>query len=136
MALFGKSKGDTKRVVICDDQAEIRSMYQRLLRKDGRFDVVGEGADGREAIDLVREHQPDALVLDFAMPEMTGVEALKKVRDASPATKIVVVTSFFTMAEEAIAMGADAFVSKSAKPKEILAALNHALYEQGDERSD
>ena len=135
MALFGKKQENQARVVICDDQAEVRALYKRLLEKAGRFDLVAEGTDGEEAIALVTEHRPDALLLDFAMPGMNGVEALKKVREASPGTKIVVVTSFFSMAEEAIAMGADAFVSKSAQPKDILAALDGVLTDRPEENA-
>ncbi len=128
MPLFKKRKNQSARVVICDDQGEVRAMFKRILEKDGRFELVGEATNGKEAVDLVAAEKPDALLLDFAMPEMTGVEALRSLRDRSPDTKVVVVTSFFGMGEEAIGMGADAFVSKSAPPKEVVAALDHVLW--------
>lgn len=131
--MFRKQTNQSARVAMCDDQAEVRAMYKRVLEKDGRFELVGEGASGKEALELIEEHKPDVLLLDFAMPEMSGVEALRALKEISPETKIVVVTSFFSMGQEAIDMGAHAFVSKSAKPKEIVAAIDYVLWGDGSQ---
>lgn len=104
-------------------------MYRRVLERDKRFEIVAEASNGHEAIDTVKEHAPDAILLDFGMPEKTGIEALRTIREISPATKVIVVTSFFNMGEEAIAMGAHSFVSKSLSPKEMVRAVSDTLWE-------
>jgi len=130
MTLFTKTapRDDAvHRVVICDDQAEVRRLYKRFLGKTRGFEVVGEAANGGEALALVEDCRPDVLLLDFAMPEVSGVEVLRQLKTVAPETKIVVVTSFFGMGEEAVGMGADAFVSKTSRPKELIATVRSVV---------
>ena len=64
------------RLVIADDVPPLRSLPRRVLERSGAFDVVGEAANGEEAIALARRHRPDLVLLDVSMPVMSGLEAL------------------------------------------------------------
>jgi PAS domain S-box-containing protein len=109
-------------VVVVDDSAEVRALVRTRLMLSGRFDVLGEGGDGREAIDLVRRHTPDLLVLDVSMPVLGGLEALPEIRRISPATRVVMYTGFDedALAARALELGASALLPKS-HPLELLA---------------
>ena len=104
----------TCRVVVCDDQAGFRELMAILIALEPQLELVGEAADGREAIEVVRSLQPDVLVLDIAMPVMDGLEALPLVREASPDTRVVVVTGFASdnVRRRALDSGARLFIEK------------------------
>ena len=101
-------------VVICDDQEGFRRTVAIVLGLDEGVAVVGEAADGEEAIRLARELQPDVLLLDIAMPVMDGLEALPAIREASPDTRVVMLTGLASEAirERALAAGATLFIEK------------------------
>lgn len=81
-------------VVLADDDPDIRLLVKMVLEEGGRFRVVAEAGHGDEAVDLVRRHRPDLTLLDVSMPEMDGLEALPLIREASPETKVVVLSGF------------------------------------------
>jgi PAS domain S-box-containing protein len=103
------------RIVVVDDAPELRLLLRTRLRTSGLFQVVGEGADGSEAIALAREQHPELMLLDASMPGMDGLEALPRVREVSPDTKVVMFTGFEEqgLATTARNLGATAFVEKS-----------------------
>lgn len=118
------------RVVIVDDAAGLRVVFRRQLERDARFDVIGEGADGREAVALAERLQPDLMILDEQMPVMTGLAALPEIRRASPRTVVVVYTAHRTPGtyEAAITGGAIDVLDKSAGGRlieRIVATLVH-----------
>src|SRR3954447_6855852 len=78
------------RVLLVDDVAEVRRLIRTTLRFRGGFEVVGEAADGVEAVRLVGELRPDVVVLDLGLPDLAGREVLTQVRDRSPDSKVVV----------------------------------------------
>lgn len=78
-----------KRVLIVDDEPDIR-LVVRIFATSIGHDIVGEAADGREAIEMARVHQPDVIVLDVMMPGMTGLEALPEIREACPDSTVVI----------------------------------------------
>ena len=80
------------RVVVADDAAGIRALMRTLLSLEPDFDVVGQASDGAQAVDLVEQLQPDLIVIDVAMPVMSGVEAIKTIREISPATRVAVLS--------------------------------------------
>src|SRR5437867_7991060 len=82
------------RVVLVDDAAEVRQVVAMQLSVTEQFEVVGEGATGRDAIELVRQLTPDLLLLDVSMPDMDGLEALPAVAQASPETRVVMFSGF------------------------------------------
>ncbi|HET6809509.1 MAG TPA: response regulator [Acidimicrobiales bacterium] len=96
------------RVLIVDDSSDIRLMLRLLLGRDDRFDVVGEGGDGREAIELAAQLRPDVVLLDRHMPRLGGLEAMPEIRRVSPDTEIVLYTAAGGAETEAAAMGAGA----------------------------
>jgi DNA-binding NarL/FixJ family response regulator len=109
-------KHDVVRVLLVDDQSSIRLLQRLLLERDGRAIVVAEAADGREAIAAAQREQPDAIVLDLDMPEVTGLEALPVLLEVSPDSLVIVLSSLpeAEFASQAVALGASAFLAKNA----------------------
>jgi DNA-binding NarL/FixJ family response regulator len=103
------------RVVIVDDEPEIVLLERTLLDRDGRFEVVGEGADGTSAVRLARTLQPHVIVLDVLMPVMDGWEALPLIKRVSPDTQVVVVSALGADSElndRAVWLGAASYLDK------------------------
>ena len=113
------------RVVLADDTAEYRLLLRIILEQDGRFEVVGEAADGAEAVRVTEAERPDVLVLDLAMPVMDGLEAIPEIRACSPGTTIVVLSGFARgrLDREALALGATAYVEKGEAFSTIVSTL-------------
>src|SRR5206468_1187502 len=112
------------RVLIVDDHPLTRSALGSLLVANG-FDVVGEAADGREAIGAARELQPDLVLLDLTMPELDGISALPHVRAAAPACDVVVLTASESDDNllDSIRAGAAGYLLKSEPPDRIVGFL-------------
>lgn len=116
------------RVLLVDDHPDIRLLVRIGLQADGRFEVVGEAADGQEAIDALCPDGtgcPDAVLLDLAMPVMDGFEALPLILERCPDTRVVVFSANDEPANrrEATQLGAVGFLAKGAAIAEIAAAL-------------
>lgn len=113
------------RVVIADDTADVRALLRYTLELDGRFQVVGQAADGMEAVAAVEAEKPDAIVLDLAMPHYDGLQAIAGILESSPTTKIVVLSGFEAahMAEEAISRGAHVYLEKGATFNDLTSVL-------------
>ena len=111
------------RVLVADDLPQIRAVLKRALERDGRFEIVGEAADGIEAVDMTTTLRPDALVLDLSMPGMDGMEAIPKILACSPGTKIVVLSGFSEMAPDVLKAGAHGFFEKTAPPQELAGTI-------------
>jgi DNA-binding NarL/FixJ family response regulator len=105
----------TLRVVLADDEAAVRALLGIALGMEGGFTVVGEAADGEQAVALVDESHPNAIVLDLMMPGLSGLEAIPFIRSRSPETKIVVFSALSAaqMCAECMQKGADAYVEKT-----------------------
>ena len=112
-------------VVVCDDVPELRTLARRALELDPELKVVGEASDGRESIEVVRELQPNVVVLDLSMPEMDGLEAIPLIHGVSPETQIVVFSGFEEgrVAEVALQLGAGRYVRKGAALEELRSAV-------------
>ena len=80
------------RVAIADDHRLFAEALEAILSTDGRLEVVGRAADGGEAVDLAAAERPDVILLDIAMPVLDGFDAAAAIRDASPATRVIVLT--------------------------------------------
>ena len=102
-------------VVVVDDAPEVRTLVRTRLRVSGRFQVVGEGGDGEAAVDLARRLRPTILLLDVSMPGTDGLQALPRVLEASPGTRVVMFSGFeeHGLVDRALVLGAAAFVEKS-----------------------
>jgi len=106
---------DPSTIVIVDDDTDVRVLVRTRLRMSGQFRVVGEGADGAEAVALAERHRPSLMLLDISMPGVDGLEALPRVLEASPTTRIVVFSGFEEqgLADKTKELGASAFIEKS-----------------------
>jgi DNA-binding NarL/FixJ family response regulator len=113
------------RVVLADDTRDIRLLLALALELAGGFEVVGEAADGNEAIAQASVHQPDILLLDLAMPVLDGLQALPHIRELAPESLVVVLSGFGAeaMGEEAVRLGATTYVQKGVNPTELAEQL-------------
>jgi DNA-binding NarL/FixJ family response regulator len=117
------------RVVICDDQEMMRVGLRMVVESQPDLTVVGEAADGLQAIATTAEHRPDVVLLDVRMPGLDGVTAAARIRAAQPATRILMLTTF-DLDEYAFASlraGADGFLVKDAPAAEMLVAIRGVL---------
>jgi DNA-binding NarL/FixJ family response regulator len=115
------------RIVVADDQALVRSGFLALLRSENDIEVVGEAANGYEAVKVTKAERPDVILMDIRMPEMDGLEATRLIT-ADPALKsvrILILTTFDLDAyvHEALRAGASGFLLKDTLPAELLAAV-------------
>ena len=116
------------RVLVVDDAAFMRKMVTDALTKGGH-EVVGEAANGVEAIDRYRELKPDLTTLDITMPERDGIAALKDIIELDPAAKVVMCSALGQESKvlESIKLGAKDFVVKPFQPARVLEAVGKAL---------
>jgi len=113
------------RVLITDDHPVVRKGMAALLATKEDIEVVGEAINGKEAIERVKELNPDVILMDLVMPEMDGVQAIKQIVGEFPNTKILVMTSFATddMVFPAIKSGALGYLLKDSTPEELIGAI-------------
>lgn len=117
------------RVLIADDHTLVRDGIRSLLALTADIEIVGEAADGREAVEKVRQLMPDIVLMDLAMPTMGGLEAARRVRKEFPATKVLVLTQYddSEYVIPVIEAGARGFVSKMSSSSELASAIQ-AVY--------
>lgn len=117
-----------KGVLIVDDAAFMRMMIKDILGKNG-YQIVGEAENGIKAIEKYTELKPDLVIMDITMPEMDGIEAVKKIM-ANDADAVIVMCSAMgqqAMVIEAIQAGAKDFIVKPFQPERVLEAVNKVL---------
>jgi DNA-binding NarL/FixJ family response regulator len=116
---------DLPRAVIVDDDDDQRYLVRMMLERSGKFEVAGEAADGRAAVDLVRRIRPDLVILDLTMPVMGGLEAIPHLHAAAPGVRVVVLTNVprEQAATAAISAGVTAYIEKSIPPKRLVDEL-------------
>ena len=116
------------RVLLVDDHDLFRTGLRNLLEEHGGLSVVGEAADGAEAVRLVRELAPDVVVMDLNMPTMTGVEATRHISNLSPLTRVIVLTISEDDADvmDAIVSGACGYLLKDASIGDVVAGIRSA----------
>ena len=111
------------RVLIADDHPAVRQGLRLLLDTDPDFEVVGQAADGNEAVALALELKPDLIILDNSMPGMTGLEVARVLRANVPDTKIIFHTLDRGIRDLVLATGAVAHVTKDQSPQEIMRVI-------------
>jgi NarL family two-component system response regulator LiaR len=130
-AAAGKGEGKPVNkitVLIVDDHAVVRQGLRTFIDLQDDMQVVGEGADGAEAIELARQLQPDVVLLDLVMPTMSGVEATPQIIAASPHSRVLILTSFGEDAQvfPAIRAGAQGYLLKDIHPGDLVQAVREA----------
>jgi signal transduction histidine kinase len=118
------------RVLIVDDNVHVRGGLRQLLDFQEHIEVVGECADGRQAVDEVGRLTPDVVVMDMRMPEMTGAEATAVIKQGHPGVKVLALTAFGEMelVSEMVKAGADGYLLKGGSADELLRSLD-AVFE-------
>jgi len=115
------------RVGVADDQALVRSGFCVLLRSEPDIEVVGEAANGIEAVQLARSEKPDVMLMDIRMPEMDGLEATRQITagEATQATRVLILTTFDLdeYVFDALRAGASGFLLKDTQPVDLLTAV-------------
>jgi len=111
------------RVLIADDNDRARVGLRALLALRPEIEIVGEAADGEEAVQKVRDGRPDVVLMDARMPQMDGLEATRQIKGHWPQVRIVVVSMYASHRAEALAAGADAFLVKGCPAGELLATI-------------
>jgi DNA-binding NarL/FixJ family response regulator len=113
------------RVLITDDQTLFRSGLAGLLNADKRVTVVGEAADGAEAVKLANTIKPDVVLMDIKMPNLDGVEATRKILAEHPETRVLILTTIDadTFVLQAMRAGASGYVLKDSNPQAIVSSI-------------
>jgi NarL family two-component system response regulator LiaR len=121
------------RVVLVDDHAVVRQGLQFLLEQQPDIEVVGEGKDGAQGVDLVTSLLPDVVLLDLLMPKMDGLTAVREMKRTTPSTQIIILTSFYEDDQVfgAIKAGAISYLLKDASPEELVEAVRAAARGEG-----
>ena len=117
-----------KNILICDDAAFMRMMIKDILTKNG-YNVVGEAENGLKAVEKYQETKPDLVLMDITMPEMDGIQALKKIKQADPNASVVMCSAMGqqAMVIESIQTGARDFIVKPFQPDRVLEAVKKAV---------
>ncbi|MDQ3646123.1 MAG: response regulator [Actinomycetota bacterium] len=117
--------GYVMKVLLVDDHASIRTRLREVLGLRPDFEVVGEGANGLEAVEGVAAHDPDVVLMDVNMPVMSGVEATKLIREAHPLVKVLALTAYGDMSHVSamVKAGASGYLIKGGPPHELLESL-------------
>ncbi|MEU4267898.1 response regulator transcription factor [Streptomyces sp. NPDC026092] len=120
--------GQRIRVVVADDEPLIRAGIRMILTSDEDIEVVAEAANGREAIEHVRAHAADVVLLDIQMPVLDGLSALPELRRVAPSTRVIVLTTFGERENvlRALEHGGAGFLLKDTAPAELIRAVRAA----------
>src|SRR4029453_3955814 len=115
----------TIRIVLADDHPIVRDGLRKLLMLEDDIEVVGEASDGREAIQVVQEKQPDVVILDLRMPHMDGLSALQALQQLEKKTKVIVLTASEDKNEfvQAMKLGCSGIVLKQTAPELIVKSI-------------
>lgn len=116
------------KILVVDDAAFMRMMIKDILTKNG-MEVVGEAADGAQAVERYQELTPDLVTMDITMPEVDGIEALKRIRAIDPQARVIVCSAMGqqAMVIDAIQAGAKDFIVKPFQADRVIEAVQKAL---------
>ena len=119
------------RVVVVDDDPDIRALLKMNCDVDDRFELVGEAADGIQVVELITAVQPDVVVLDLDMPRRDGLEAMRVIREIRPAAKVIVFSARYDKydADALLETRADLYVDKARPVAELLDDIHRVSHE-------
>ncbi|MBI5772822.1 MAG: response regulator transcription factor [Verrucomicrobia bacterium] len=114
------------RIVIADDHDVVRRGLKSVLEDQPHWEVCGEANTGRKAVELVRAHKPDIVVLDITMPELNGLEAARQIQKTNPETKMLILTVHESeqLVHDVLKAGARGYILKSDAGRDLVAAIN------------
>ncbi len=117
-----------KNILICDDAAFMRMMIKDILTKNG-YNVAGEAENGLKAVEKYNETKPDLVMMDITMPEMDGIQALKKIKESDPGATVIMCSAMGqqAMVIEAIQSGAKDFIVKPFQADRVLEAIKKVV---------
>lgn len=117
-----------KSVLICDDAAFMRMMIKDILTKNG-YEIAGEAENGAKAVEKYNESKPDLVLMDITMPEMDGIQALKKIKESDASANIIMCSAMGqqAMVIEAIQSGAKDFIVKPFQADRVLEAVKKVV---------
>jgi CheY-like chemotaxis protein/anti-sigma regulatory factor (Ser/Thr protein kinase) len=117
-----------ERTLLIDDADDLRLLLRMVLESSGRYEVVGEAADGEAGVREARATEPDVVLLDLSMPRMDGLEALPHLQRVAPDARVIVLSGFAEgkTAAAALAAGASAYIEKGLEPEQLLAQIDAA----------
>ncbi len=121
------------RILLADDHAMVRQGFRMILAAQPDMEIVGEAGNGREAVALAGELQPDVVVMDVAMPELNGIEATRRITTASPRTRVLALSMYkdSVYVREILRAGARGFLLKDAIDRDLLAAVRSVAAGEG-----
>lgn len=124
---------DKIRILLVDDHAVVRQGFKMILAAQPDMEIVGEAGDGREALDLAGQLQPDVIVMDVAMPELNGIEATRRVADLSPRTRVLALSMHkdSVYVREILRAGARGYLLKDSIASDLLAAVRAVARGEG-----
>src|SRR5262249_28756079 len=119
---------DAIRVLVVDDHGVVREGLRTFLLLQDGIEVVGEATDGSEAVAAAAQLEPDVVLMDLVMPVLDGVEAMRRIRESRPQTRVIVLTSFTDDDKllAAVRAGAAGYLLKTAPPQEVVRAIRAA----------
>ncbi|TML20379.1 MAG: response regulator transcription factor [Actinobacteria bacterium] len=119
---------DPIRVLIADDHAVLREGLRSFLELQDGIEIVGDAADGAEAVELAERLRPAVVLMDLVMPKLDGVEAMRELRERVPETRVIILTSYIDDERllPAIRAGAAGYLLKNAEPQELARAIRAA----------
>ena len=117
-----------KNILICDDAAFMRMMIKDILSKNG-YNVAGEAENGARAVEKYAELKPDLVLMDITMPEMDGIQALKKIKETDPSALVIMCSAMGqqAMVIESIQAGAKDFIVKPFQADRVLEAVKKVV---------
>ncbi len=118
------------RLIVADDQALLRKSLKEIISTDDQMNVVDTASTGREAIHLCEQYHPDIVIMDIEMPTMSGIDALKVIKEQYPEIKVIILTTFDNKENiiSAFLASADGYITKDIDPHELITTIKCVNY--------
>lgn len=117
------------KIIIADDHPIFRGGLKHIIQDEENFKIIGEAADGKKALELILNEKPDIAVLDMSMPEKTGLQVLREMKDKKSKTKVIFLTMFKEedIFDEAMSLGIEGYVLKESAENDIVECINQVI---------
>jgi DNA-binding NarL/FixJ family response regulator len=115
------------RILVADDHTLVRNIPCQILRSQADFEIICECVDASGAVEKTEEMRPDVIILDISLPDMGGLEVVRRIRTASPLTEILLCSEHAHMVREGLDLGARGYIVKSDAVRELIAAVRTVM---------